>query len=115
MAEPFLETLVGFGRALREAGLPVGTGDVLTYCAAMEPLDPTDLMDLYWAGRTTLVTRRDQIPTYHEVFKTWFLGAPAPPDEAAHTLRHMQVLLTICNGTATHVSSSWFCPRLVAP
>lgn len=77
----FLDTLVGFGRALREAGLPVGTGDVLTYCAAMEPLDPTDLLDLYWAGRTTLVTRREQIPIYHEVFQTWFLGAPAPPDE----------------------------------
>lgn len=41
--------------------------------------------------------------------------ALAPSDEAARTLRHMQVLLTICNGTATHVSSSWFCPRLVAP
>ena len=78
----FLETLVGFGRELRAAGLPVGTGDVLTYCAAMEPLDPTDLLDLYWAGRTTLVTRREQIPTYHRVFREWFLGVPGEPDEA---------------------------------
>ena len=28
--------------------------------------------------------------------------APAAPDEAAHTLRHMQVLVTICDGTVTH-------------
>ncbi|MBZ5739434.1 vWA domain-containing protein [Nocardioides mangrovi] len=80
--DPFLETLVGFGWALRDAGVPVGTGDVLTYCAAMEPLDPTDLLDLYWAGRTTLVTRRDQLPTYHRIFREWFLGVPGPPDES---------------------------------
>ena len=54
----FVAMLVDFGRALRAADLPVGSGDVLTYCAAMEPLDPTDIVDLYWAGRTTLVTRR---------------------------------------------------------
>jgi uncharacterized protein len=80
--EEFLASLVGFGRALREAGLPVGTGDTLTFCAAMEPLDPTDLLDLYWAGRTTLVSRREQIPTYHRVFREWFLGVPTEPDES---------------------------------
>ena len=42
----------------------------------MEPLDPTDLMDLYWAGRTTLVTRREHIPIYHRVFRELFLGVP---------------------------------------
>lgn len=41
--------------------------------------------------------------------------APAAPEEAAFALQGMHVLATICNGTATHVSSSWFCPRLVAP
>lgn len=78
----FLESLVGFGRELRAAGLPIGTGDVLTYCAAMEPLDPTDILDLYWAGRTTLVTRREHVATYHDVFLQWFLGAPGDPDES---------------------------------
>ncbi len=41
--------------------------------------------------------------------------APATPDEASYTLRDMRVLLTICAGTATHVSTSYFCPRFVAP
>ncbi|MFT4296545.1 MAG: amidohydrolase [Micropruina sp.] len=41
--------------------------------------------------------------------------APASPREAAYTLRQMQVLVTICAGTATHVSGSRFCPRLVTP
>jgi uncharacterized protein with von Willebrand factor type A (vWA) domain len=75
-------TLVGFARRLRAAGVPLGTGDVLTYCAAVEPLDPTDLVDLYWAGRTALVTRHDQIPVYDAVFRAYFLGEGDDPDEA---------------------------------
>jgi uncharacterized protein with von Willebrand factor type A (vWA) domain len=73
-----VRVLVGFGRALRDAGLAVGTGDVRAYCGALAALDPTDLVDLYWAGRTTLVTRRDDIPGYDEVFRQYFLGAAAP-------------------------------------
>ena len=49
--------------------MAVGTGEVLTYCAAVEPLDPTDLVDLYWAGRAALVTTHDQIPVYDRVFR----------------------------------------------
>ena len=65
--------LVEFVGELRAAGVPAGSGDVLTYCAATETLDPTDLADLYWAGRTTLVTRRDQIPLYDRVFRRFYL------------------------------------------
>jgi len=67
-------TLVGFGRALRAAGVPVGSGDLMTYCTAASRLDPSDLVDLYWAGRCTLVTRHDHIAIYDRVFKTFFLG-----------------------------------------
>ena len=70
----FVRTLVGFARELRGSGLPVGSGEVLTFCAAMSPLDPSDLMDLYWGGRTTLVTRHDQIPVYDRVFRRYFLS-----------------------------------------
>ena len=75
---PFAAMLVDFSRELRGAGLTVGTGDVLTYCSAMLPLDPSDLLDLYWAGRTTLVSRRDDIPTYDRVFRQFFLAEGAP-------------------------------------
>jgi uncharacterized protein with von Willebrand factor type A (vWA) domain len=67
--------LVAFGSELRIAGIAVGSGDITTYCAAAGLLDPTDLVDLYWAGRGTLVTRRDQIGTYNRVFRSFFLGA----------------------------------------
>ncbi|MEQ6901933.1 VWA domain-containing protein [Nocardioides sp. YIM 152588] len=84
----FVATLVGFGRELRAAGLPVGTGDVLTYGEACALLDPADLVDVYWSGRTTLVTRRDQVPTYDAVFRRYFLGEPAGDDDSPpHTAR----------------------------
>lgn len=70
---PFVSLLVDFAQELRVAGLAIGSGDVLTYCAAMTPLNPTDLVDLYWAGRTTMVTRRDQIRVYDTVFRRFFL------------------------------------------
>jgi uncharacterized protein with von Willebrand factor type A (vWA) domain len=76
--DPFTSVLVGFARELRSAGLRVGTGDVLTYFAAMTPLDPTDLVDLYWAGRATLVSRHEDDPVYHRVFRRYFLDDDGP-------------------------------------
>ncbi len=71
---PFVEMLVEFGDEIRAAGIPVGSGDMLTYCAAMAALDPGDLLDLYWGGFATLVTRRDHLPIYDRVFRDFFLG-----------------------------------------
>jgi uncharacterized protein with von Willebrand factor type A (vWA) domain len=71
---PFVRMLVDFGEQLRGAGMPVGSGDLLAYCGAMAALNPGDLLDLYWAGRTTLVTRRDHIPVYDSVFRSFFLN-----------------------------------------
>ncbi|RPI06624.1 MAG: CoxE, partial [Actinobacteria bacterium] len=68
-----VELLVLFGHELRAEGLPVGSGDVITYASATAALDPTDPVDLYWAGRTTLVIGRDQIPVYDRVFRRFFL------------------------------------------
>jgi len=72
----FTPMLVGFTTELRRAGLTLGSGDVLTYCAAATVVDVTDLVDLYWAGRCTLVTRREQVPAYHRTFVSYFLGEP---------------------------------------
>lgn len=76
-----VSVLVAFGRALRQEGLAVGSGDVLTYCEAMAGLDPTDLVDLYWAGRACLVTRREDIPVYDEVFRAFFLATGSPLED----------------------------------
>jgi hypothetical protein len=50
----------------------------------MAALDPTDLVDLYWAGRTTMVSRRDQIPIYDREFRRFFLDED---DERAQPLK----------------------------
>jgi uncharacterized protein with von Willebrand factor type A (vWA) domain len=73
--------LVSFTRELRAAGLAVGSGDAVTFCAAMTLLDPADLADLYWAGRSTLVTRRESIDVYDTVFRRFFLGGDDPLGE----------------------------------
>ena len=70
MTEP-LESLVRFARALRQRGLPVGTGRVLTFCRAVSVLGPADRDTLYWAGRVSLVARRDDISAFDEVFDRW--------------------------------------------
>ncbi|MGH3204696.1 MAG: vWA domain-containing protein [Streptosporangiaceae bacterium] len=73
--EPFTGLLVAFAGELRAAGLAVGSGDVLLYCSALSRLNPADLVDLYWAGRTTLVSRHDDIAVYDRVFRRFFLAA----------------------------------------
>lgn len=73
-----VSVLVNFGRALRTRGMTVGSNDVQTYCLAMTTLDPTDLVDLYWAGRTSLVTKREDLRVYDEVFRQFFLGTDSP-------------------------------------
>jgi uncharacterized protein len=78
---PFVTLLAGFCRELRSAGLAVGSGDILAYCSAMASLDPSDLLDLYWAGRTTLVTRHESIGVYDAVFRRYFLGGADPVRE----------------------------------
>ena len=84
----FDELLVGFGHALRAAGLPVGTDDVLTFCQAAAHLDVTDLMDVYWSGRTTLVRRREHVAIYNVVFRSYFLEIdPARPDVRKRMMR----------------------------
>lgn len=80
MTEPtgLVPALTGFAAELRAAGLAVGSGDVVAHASALAALDPTDLLDLYWSGRATLVRRRDDLPCYDEVFRRYFLGADVP-------------------------------------
>jgi uncharacterized protein len=95
----FVDLFVAFGNELRAEGIAVGSGDVVTYCEAMAALDPTDLVDLYWAGRTTLVARREHIPTYDRVFRRFFLdehdGLPAPLRAAITPAAHANAVLEI--------------------
>jgi uncharacterized protein with von Willebrand factor type A (vWA) domain len=75
---PVLPALAGFGRELRAAGVPVGTGQVLSFCQGLSHLDPTDLRDIYWSGRACLVSRHDDLAAYDNAFAHYFLGDARP-------------------------------------
>ena len=82
------ELLVGFGHALRAVGIPVGSDDVIAFCSGAASLDVSDIMDLYWCGRATLVRRRDYIPLYNQVFRHYFLDVdPETADIRKKTLK----------------------------
>lgn len=91
-AGPFVEMIVEFGRELRADGMPIGSGELLTYCEAMATLNPGDLLDLYWAGRSTLITKHDQIPIYDRAFRRFFLGYdPRIPEQMRRALQRSEI------------------------
>jgi uncharacterized protein len=72
MGDPGLARLVGFGRLLRQRGLAVGTGRILTFCRAVAALDRLDRRGLYWAGRVAMVARKEDLAAYDAAFDEWF-------------------------------------------
>ncbi|WP_163513795.1 vWA domain-containing protein [Fodinicola acaciae] len=71
MADP-LSGLVGFARTLRHAGLACDPQRVQAYAAAVEQLDVSSPVELYWAGRLTLCSEPDDLARYDAAFTAWF-------------------------------------------
>jgi uncharacterized protein len=67
-----LHRLVGFGRFVRSAGLPVGTGRILAFCRAAAVLDPLDGRDIRLAARATLVSHPDHLAELDALFERYF-------------------------------------------
>jgi uncharacterized protein len=67
-----LASLVAFGRELRARGLPVGTGRILTFLRAVVVLGLTDRTSVYWAGRVSMIGRREDLPAYDLAFEDWY-------------------------------------------
>ncbi|MBA2520308.1 MAG: VWA domain-containing protein [Chloroflexia bacterium] len=77
--------LLTFGRRLRQGGIPVGSGQVLSLLEAFAAIDPRHQRDAYYAARSTLVTRPEQIPLFDSEFATFWrrlAGVEPPPLEA---------------------------------
>jgi uncharacterized protein with von Willebrand factor type A (vWA) domain len=74
-----LDTMVGFARTLRFAGVDVTTDRLQGMVAALDQLDVTRRDDVYWAGRLTLCAGPDDIRRYDQAFAAYFGRArPAP-------------------------------------
>lgn len=82
-----LAGLVGFTRALSTAGLPVSMDRVTAYLDAVRSVDLAQRDALYWAGRLTLCGDPDDIATYDQVFRQWFLQEQP---ELPAAVRHRQ-------------------------
>ena len=72
LSEGFDELFVEFAQELRLHGMLIGSDDVITFCNAVSVLDATNVMDVYWGGRTCLVRRKENIPVYNEIFQRFF-------------------------------------------
>lgn len=68
------ETLAGFARACRAAGLPVTPDRSRTFLAAVAAVGLAGRHGVYWSGRATLTAEPDQIAVYDRVFEAWFDG-----------------------------------------
>lgn len=75
--------LVAFARELRAVGLGVSSGQVEACFRALEWLDPCARADVYHAARTTLLTRREELPLFDRLFSRFFLGAVVRKEELA--------------------------------
>ncbi len=78
-AETVLDTLVGFARTLRAAGVAAGPDRVQAMVAALGELGVCRRDDVYWAGRLTLCSGPDDLPRYDAAFTAWFGGEVPPP------------------------------------
>ena len=63
---------MGFGRHLRSEGLNVGTGRILTFVRAAGALRPSTRRQLFFAGRTSLVSRPEDFDLYRKAFDEYF-------------------------------------------
>ncbi len=76
---------VGFGRALRRAGLPVDLGAEIDFARALGLVDIGQREQVRAAGSAVFVRRRDDLEPYDRVFERWWRrrGRKGGPDGPA--------------------------------
>jgi uncharacterized protein with von Willebrand factor type A (vWA) domain len=67
------DAAVAFVRFLRGEGLDVPIGSTVTFLQALDALGIGSRSGVYWAGRSTLVTRPEDIDVYDRVFRAFWL------------------------------------------
>lgn len=70
------ENLLHFGRVLRAAGLPVGTGQILDAVRAVEAVGVETRAGVYWALAACFVRRREELVVFDEAFQLYFREPP---------------------------------------
>ena len=82
MADPVADPLriaVAFSVLLRRAGLAVPVGSVVTFAEALGAVGIDRRASVYWAGRSVMVRRPEDIGLFDRVFATFWLGRVGQP------------------------------------
>lgn len=88
------ETVVGFARTLRAAGVDAGPDRVQAMIEALYDLDVLAPRDVYWAGRLTTCSGPDDLDRYDRCFAAYFSGRqPGPPRLAPQITVYRQVAM----------------------
>ncbi|TFV91794.1 VWA domain-containing protein [Blastococcus sp. CT_GayMR20] len=69
-----VDTVLGFARTLRHAGVGASPDRVEAMMAALGSLDVLDPTAVYWAGRLTLCSGPDDLDRYDAAFAAYFAG-----------------------------------------
>ncbi len=75
---------VAFSRVLRSAGITTPIGNVLTFVEALGKVGINDRDNVYWAGRSTLLRRPEDIALYNKAFAVFWerrVSNAVEPDE----------------------------------
>ena len=62
-----------FATTLRRMGVPVATGDVVSFVEALGQVGLDSRSAVYWAGRTTMVRKPEHRPAYENAFAAFWL------------------------------------------
>lgn len=84
MPGTMLGRVVGFSRALHNAGVEVNAGNLIDLCDSFRYISLHNRSDFYAAARATLVSRYDDLETFDEVFRA-FWARPILPDDMTLT------------------------------
>jgi uncharacterized protein with von Willebrand factor type A (vWA) domain len=68
---------VAFVDALRRAGIDIPVGATVTFAQALGELGVAREAHVYWAGRSTLLTKHESVPIYDRVFAAFWKGYSA--------------------------------------
>lgn len=80
---------MGFARVLRGAGIIVPLGTVLTFAQALGVVGIAERSPVYWAGRSALIRRPEDIATYDRVFEAFWMRRMGVPVATAALIQHI--------------------------
>lgn len=93
-SEAFIENMLAFAAALRQAGLPISTEQVMDFARALELVDLGSRDQVYEAARCVLVSRYEHLRLFETIFNAFWNRrgetAASAPQKAPRAPRHDQ-------------------------